>query len=177
MLELIIWAIIIFAIYAANKKKAEKNRQNQQSPVQQNYRQQPQVDMAAKQRELKQRLQQKYAGQNVQYRAPQPQQRPVQQNPQYRATQPQQRPVQQNPQYRAPQPQQRPVQQNPRQEDIFSRAVASVEEYEKDVPEKSALMDELDDLMLMGYQAEISFERDFLAEGIEMLNSYEVPGI
>lgn len=43
--------------------------------------------------------------------------------------------------------------------------------------EESCLMKELNDLMLMGYQTDLSFERDFLSEGIDMLNSYEMPGI
>lgn len=41
--------------------------------------------------------------------------------------------------------------------------------------EKSELMEELNDLMLMGYQTNLSYERDFVAEGIELLNSYELP--
>jgi hypothetical protein len=36
-----------------------------------------------------------------------------------------------------------------------------------------SLMERVNDLMIMGYQANLTFERDFVAEGIEMLNSYE----
>ena len=38
-----------------------------------------------------------------------------------------------------------------------------------------ALMDQGNDLMIMGYQANLSFERDFVAEGVEMLNRFELP--
>ncbi len=41
-------------------------------------------------------------------------------------------------------------------------------------PEESELMKQIDDLMIMGYTAEISNSRDFVAEGIEMLNQYEL---
>ena len=77
--------------------------------------------------------------------------------------------------------------------DILTRAAANVRENEQDELERqmldgaqtlvnaidiegtSELMREIDDLMIMGYQADLSFERDFVAEGVEMLNSYELP--
>lgn len=40
--------------------------------------------------------------------------------------------------------------------------------------EESELMKQIDDLMIMGYTAEISNSRDFVAEGIAMLNQYEL---
>ena len=46
-----------------------------------------------------------------------------------------------------------------------------------DIEKSSELMDRLNDLMIMGYQADLSFERDFLSEGIELLNRYELPTI
>ena len=76
---------------------------------------------------------------------------------------------------------------------ILTRAAANVRENEQDELERqmldgaqtlvnaidiegtSELMREIDDLMIMGYQADLSFERDFVAEGVEMLNSYELP--
>ena len=195
---LIIWLIILgFAIYNSKKKKNAKKAGEHP----QNYQRQQ-----SNQQELKNRLQQKYAGaatranatpvrQNVPYRAPQ--QRPVQQA--------QHRPMQQAPQQRPMQqaPQQRPVQQAPQQNDIMSRAVANVkvnevDELERsqsatainamsadvhnligmvDVAKSSELMAQLNDLMIMGYQADLSFERDFIAEGVDMLNSYELPEI
>lgn len=169
---LIIWLIILgFAIY--NSKK--KNNAKKAGEHSQNY--QPQQ---SNQQELKNRLQQKYAG---------------------AATRANATPVRQNVPYRAPQ--QRPVQQAPQQNDIMSRAVANVkvnevDELERsqpatatnamsadvhnlmgmvDVAKSSELMAQLNDLMIMGYQADLSFERDFIAEGVDMLNSYELPEI
>lgn len=37
-------------------------------------------------------------------------------------------------------------------------------------------MEELNDLMIMGYQVNVSFHRDFVAEGVEMLNRFEISG-
>lgn len=39
----------------------------------------------------------------------------------------------------------------------------------------SDLMREVNDLILMGYRSKLPFERDFVSEGIEMLNKYEIP--
>jgi len=227
---LIILAVAIYnSKRKAKQKSAQQRPQNYQQQSyqrpqgyrQQGYRQQPvkqaqgyqtrtngnpnmaqmQAEMARKQQELKNRLQQKYAGmtagtnarpvqQNVSYRAPQqvaqnsvPQQKPVQQAPQNSVPQqkpvqqaaqnsvPQQKPVQQAPQNSVPQ--QKPMQQK---NDIMSRAVANVKENEVDELAKSSeLMNQVNDLMIMGYQADLSFARDFVAEGIDMLNSYEIP--
>lgn len=43
-----------------------------------------------------------------------------------------------------------------------------------DEVETSALMQQINDLMITGYRGTLSFERDFVSEGIEMLNSYEL---
>ena len=39
-----------------------------------------------------------------------------------------------------------------------------------DIDSASELMHEVEDLMIMGYQANLPFERDFIAEGVAMLN-------
>lgn len=69
----------------------------------------------------------------------------------------------------------------PPQADIMSRAVANVKENAADVLEKKQvelqeddLMAQLQDLMVMGYWVDFDFSRDFVAEGIEMLNRYEL---
>lgn len=98
---------------------------------------------------------------------------------------------------------QRPVQgqqrpQNVQQSnDILSRATANVQENAGDLlkmqvtgadmmPDAqvfvnvidiggaSELMREVNDLMITGYRAEMTFERDFVAEGVEMLNRCEL---
>lgn len=88
--------------------------------------------------------------------------------------------------------------------DILSRANENVRENEVDLTERemetkdraeqtvtdahnlvnaiaigreSELMQQVNDLMIMGYQGNLSFERDFVAEGVEMLNSYELSDI
>lgn len=149
----------------AQNSRGYQTRQSQQTyqrnVSQQQYQQmsldmtQMRATMTAKQQELKSRLQQKY-------------------------------------------PAQRPVAKG----DILSRAAANTSEHNvdelelraseetlncvanihnlmciADSSEESCLMKELNDLMLMGYQADLSFERDFLSEGIDMLNRYEIPGV
>ena len=70
--------------------------------------------------------------------------------------------------------------------DILSRAAANVRENEADelmlhmetgalvTDEPSELIREINDLIIMGYQADMSFERDFIAEGVELMNRYEI---
>ena len=43
-----------------------------------------------------------------------------------------------------------------------------------DIDSASELMHEVEDLTIMGYQANLPFERDFIAEGVAMLNGYEL---
>ncbi|MDD7635760.1 MAG: hypothetical protein PUJ55_02335 [Clostridiales bacterium] len=227
---LIIWLIIVLVIYSNAKKKKAKaggrhpqdyqsknygRPQNYQQP--QNYQRpqgyqtgsngnpniaQMQAEVTRKQQELKNRLQQKYAG------AAGTNTRPVQQNVPYRAPQqtlqnsmPQQRPAQRTSQNSMPQ--QRPAQRISQQNEIMGRAIANVKENEVDelernqsavvknetsadvhniigiidVAKSSELMAQINDLMIMGYRTDLSFERDFVAEGVDMLNSYEIPGI
>ena len=87
--------------------------------------------------------------------------------------------------YRRPQPKQA-------ENDILKRAAANVSENDTDELEQqmmagahdlvnaididsaSELMHEVEDLMIMGYQANLPFERDFVAEGVAILNNYEL---
>lgn len=182
MFELIIWIIIICAIYGkAQKRKQQRSGQNYAQPNMQYTRQYQntasnaqykqsmqaqgypqsnysQADMAAKQRELKQRLQQKYAAQNTAQN--------VRQNTAGNAPQSMSYNVQSK---------EHTVQQKPA--DILGKAAGNVIEYEADMTNNSRLMDEVNDLILMGYQADLTFSRDFVAEGIKMLNSYEISGV
>ena len=43
-----------------------------------------------------------------------------------------------------------------------------------DIDSASELMHEVEDLMIKGYQANLPFERDLIAEGVAMLNGYEL---
>lgn len=87
--------------------------------------------------------------------------------------------------YRRPQPKQA-------ENDILKRAAENVNENDVDELEQqmmagahelvnaididstSELMHEVEDLMIMGYQANLPFERDFIADGVAMLNGYEL---
>lgn len=43
-----------------------------------------------------------------------------------------------------------------------------------DINQDSDVLKQVNDLMVTGYSGEMSFERDFVAEGVEMLNRYEL---
>lgn len=73
------------------------------------------------------------------------------------------------------------VQQNIRTEDyeekesILHKAVQNSKEVGcDDITMDEDLMKKVNDLIVMGYTGELSFERDFVAEGIDMLNRYEI---
>lgn len=187
----LIWVLIIAAAIWGQVKKQQRGRgdstprqpnprqraqQSYQKPQPQNYRPgnpgtgQAMAAMTAKQRELKDRLTQRYGKPAGASRGNQGSQGMRQQK----------------------------VTQQPG--DILSRATANVRENERDqlemelevrhpgsvmtrdahdlvgavdIAESSELMRQVSDLMIMGYQADLTFERDFVAEGVEMLNSYE----
>ena len=121
-----------------------------------------QRDLSVRQQELKQRLQQKYGTAASNTAKPTQAARPV---------------------------------SNPGKGAILNRADSNVNEnqtdelreqfYEKtgeppkkvhgECEDECSLMDQVNDLMIMGYQANLSFERDFVAEGVEMLNRFELP--
>lgn len=190
----IIWIIIIAVVVIGEVKKQQRRQQGNRGagqqryqPPQQSYRpgnqsigQAQQASLAAmnaKQQELKNRLTQRY-GKPVGTTARQTgnvQQRAGQQNMQRTVQKP---------------------------NDILSRANANVRENAQDlleqqmavkheggpmvrdahdlvgavdITESSELMRQVSDLMIMGYQADLTFERDFLAEGVELLNRYELP--
>ena len=121
-----------------------------------------QRDLSVRQQELKQRLQQKYGTAASNTAKPTQAARPV---------------------------------SNPGKGAILNRADSNVNEnqtdelreqfYEKtgeppkkvhgECEDECSLMDQVNELMIMGYQANLSFERDFVAEGVEMLNRFELP--
>lgn len=95
-----------------------------------------------------------------------------------------------------------PEYRQPERKDILSRAAANVMENQQDKLElemkagkkaddsmigayRSAdrmaaestgeLMKTVENLIVMGYHPDLTFERDFIAEGIEMLNQFEIP--
>lgn len=82
----------------------------------------------------------------------------------------------------------------PKEENIVSRAADNVQENDTDILRmqmdaareedygsgiagirmESPLMKEVEDLMIKGYDGELTYVRDFVAEGIALLNSYEL---
>lgn len=192
---IIVIIVVVWVIFAEKKKKAQKAQKSTGTIKQQNTgkrnrqnmdrKSQPgntlqdaanvmQKSMTQTQRELKERLQKKYgnaaqAGRTV---------------------------PQKNGQRTAPAPQsdvqstrvQQPAQENT----ILSRVAANVQEDAVDelrfeqteniaveslglaTMENSPLMQQISDLMITGYTGELSFGRDFVAEGVEMLNRCEM---
>lgn len=167
MPALIIWLIIIFLIYSRSKGKEQKKNQQYQKSYQAQtnvnaYAEEKNAETLKKQQELKNRLQQKY-GSTV--------------------TETQTGSIQQT----------RPT-------DIASRVATNVKEYEVDELKRkqsaeitkesilhasdmgdastdtrtSEVMNQINDLMIMGYQANLSFERDFIGEGMDLLSQYEL---
>ncbi len=177
------WGIIVVIIAVAvsvsqNKKKtrgvgkregagvAQKRIQSASDSMQQNTaaRQQAFDQLGQKQRELKQRLMQKYGRRDEAAK-------------------------------RAQQPRRTSEEQ---EYDILDRAEANVNEIQTDAAKRSLfeaqsggasagfdtgwedgdiLMREVENLMITGYQYSLSYERDFVGEGIEMLNRMEMPEV
>jgi hypothetical protein len=166
-MKVIIYLIIL--VYIIKKVKKHKEENSKQKPVQPNQpRQQVRPNQAsqqvrpnqARQQELKQRLQKQYENVVNKYLTP-------------------------------------IIEDGKQQDDIMGRVHANVAEYagnqieqegkQDNIPvteghidycltedEDCSLMDRVYDLMIMGYQADLTFERDFVAEGIAMLNSYKL---
>ena len=204
---IIIWAIILGAIFYINKKSksaGSKNTQPNKPRPQQKQMQQiwnsMQNTVQSGMNALNQTYQQKPQPQ-MQQRARQPQRPQMQQ----RAQQPQRPQMQQR-----VQPQQRPQQSNP---DIVQRAVKNNARFADDTTQKEietmhghseaqqrlaqehsrncqtlhtkaadgakiieaetqSMFGSVDDLIAMGYSGNLEFERDFLGEGLDMINNF-----
>ncbi|MDY5884081.1 MAG: hypothetical protein SPJ65_12295 [Roseburia sp.] len=65
------------------------------------------------------------------------------------------------------------LKQQEQENSILERANLNLQEYEGDV--ESDMLSQVNDRIVTGYSGEMEFERDFIAEGIEMLNSFQVP--
>lgn len=204
---IIIWAIILGAIFYINKKSknaGSKNTQpNKPRPQQKQMRQiwnSMQNTVQSGMNALNQTYQQKPQPQ-MQQRAQQPQRPQMQQ----RAQQHQRPQMQQR-----VQPQQRPQQSNP---DIVQRAVKNNTRFADDTTQKEletmhghseaqqrlaqehsrncqtlhtkaadgakiieaetqSMFGSVEDLIAMGYSGNLEFERDFLGEGLDMINNF-----
>ena len=204
---IIIWAIILGAIFYINKKSKNAGSKNtqpnkprpQQKQIQQIWNSM-QNTVQSGMNALNQTYQQKPQPQ-MQQRAQQPQRPQMQQ----RAQQPQRPQMQQR-----VQPQQRPQQSNP---DIVQRAVKNNTRFADDTTQKEletmhghseaqqrlaqehsrncqtlhtkaadgakiieaetqSMFGSVEDLIAMGYSGNLEFERDFLGEGLDMINNF-----
>ena len=206
-MDVIIWAIILGAVFYINKKSksaGSKNTQpNKPRPQQKQIRQiwnSMQNTVQSGMNALNQTYQQKPQPQ-MQQRAQQSQRPQMQQ----RAQQPQRPQMQQR-----VQPQQRPQQSNP---DIVQRAVKNNARFADDTTQKEietmhghseaqqrlaqehsrncqtlhnkaadgakiieaetqSMFGSVEDLIAMGYSGNLEFERDFLGEGLDMINNF-----
>lgn len=206
-MDVIIWAIILGAVFYINKKSksaGNKNTQPNKPRPQQKQMQQiwnsMQNTVQSGMNALNQTYQQKPQPQ-MQQRAQQSQRPQMQQ----RAQQPQRPQMQQR-----VQPQQRPQQSNP---DIVQRAVKNNARFADDTTQKEleamhghseaqqklaqehsrncqtlhtkaadgakiieaetqSMFGSVEDLIAMGYSGNLEFERDFLGEGLDMINNF-----
>ena len=206
-MDIIIWAIILGAIFYINKKSksaGSKNTQPNKPRPQQKQMQQiwnsMQNTVQSGMNALNQTYQQRPQPQ-MQQRAQQPQRPQMQQ----RAQQPQRPQMQQR-----VQPQQRSQQSNP---DIVQRAVKNNARFADDTTQKEletmhghseaqqrmaqehsrncqtlhtkaadgakiieaetqSMFGSVEDLIAMGYSGNLEFERDFLGEGLDMINNF-----
>ena len=206
-MDVIIWAIILGAVFYINKKSKSAGSKNtqpnkprpQQKQIQQIWNSM-QNTVQSGMNALNQTHQQKQQPQ-MQQRAHQPQRPQMQQ----RAHQPQRPQMQQR-----VQPQQRPQQSNP---DIVQRAVKNNARFADDTTQKEletmhghseaqqrlaqehsrncqtlhtkaadgakiieaetqSMFGSVEDLIAMGYSGNLEFERDFLGEGLDMINNF-----
>ena len=206
-MDVIIWAIILGAVFYINKKSKSAGSKNtqpnkprpQQKQIQQIWNSM-QNTVQSGMNALNQTYQQKSQPQ-MQQRAQQPQRPQMQQR-----VQPQQRPQMQQ----RVQPQQRPQQSNP---DIVQRAVKNNARFADDTTQKEleamhghseaqqrlaqehsrncqtlhtkaadgakiieaetqSMFGSVEDLIAMGYSGNLEFERDFLGEGLDMINNF-----
>lgn len=171
VLELLV--IIAIFLVRASVKSGKKEASMRQTPRKLNEQRRELTEaMSQKQRELTEAMSQKQRErmQMLQRPAQQTQQSRPQQTSRKQAASQAYRATQKQESYRTAQ-----EQTTGRQKDILARATGNVHENDVDELERQDLMGTVENLMIMGYQPKLSYQRDFLAEGIEMLNTYTVP--
>lgn len=158
-MDVIIWAIILGAVFYINKKSKSAGSKNtqpnkprpQQKQIQQIWNSM-QNTVQSGMNALNQTYQQKQQPQ-MQQRAHQPQRPQMQQR-----VQPQQR------------PQQRMTQEHSRNcQTLHTKAADGAKIIEA---ETQSMFGSVEDLIAMGYSGNLEFERDFLGEGLDMINNF-----
>lgn len=152
-MDVIIWAIILGAIFYINKKSksaGSKNTQPNKPRPQQKQMQQIWNSMQNTVQSGMNALNQTY------------QQKP---QPQQRVQQPQRPQMQQR-----VQPQQRMAQEHSRNcQTLHTKAADGAKIIEA---ETQSMFGSVEDLIAMGYSGNLEFERDFLGEGLDMINNF-----
>lgn len=154
-MDVIIWAIILGAVFYINKKSksaGSKNTQPNKPRPQQKQMQQIWNSMQNTVQSGMNALNQTYQ------QRPQPQM-------QQRAQQPQRPQMQQR-----VQPQQRMAQEHSRNcQTLHTKAADGAKIIEA---ETQSMFGSVEDLIAMGYSGNLEFERDFLGEGLDMINNF-----
>ena len=128
--------------------------------------------MSQKQKELKARLQQKYPG----IGSAQPYQaRPASQSAQFYQARQTAGSAQSYQTGQAEKGRPQNVWQTVTSGDILTRAAENVRENDGDLLEQEDFLAKVETLMITGYQSKLTYERDFLSEGLDLLNSYRIP--
>ncbi len=186
-MDVIIWAIILGAVFYINKKSKSAGSKNtqpnkprpQQKQIQQIWNSMQntvQSGMNALNQTYQQRAQQPQRAQQSQ--RPQPQQRPQQSNPDIV-----QRAVKNNARFADDttqkeleamhghsEAQQRMAQEHSRNcQTLHTKAADGAKIIEA---ETQSMFGSVEDLIAMGYSGNLEFERDFLGEGLDMINNF-----
>lgn len=166
-LIVLIIAVIGIIVKAKSSDEKKKKQNTYQKPQQPRYVQQP--------RPQQPRYVQQPRPQQPGYAQPQPV-KTVQSQKEQRERYEQWKAVKESTQGKAMdamQQMKRQEQQKQQENAILERANQNLQEYEGDV--ESDMLSQVTDRIVTGYTGDMKFDRDFIAEGIEMLNSFQVP--
>lgn len=180
-MDVIIWAIILGAVFYINKKSksaGSKNTQPNKPRPQQKQIQQIWNSMQNTVQSGMNALNQTYQQRAQQSQRPQPQQRPQQSNPDIV-----QRAVKNNARFADDttqkeleamhghsEAQQRMAQEHSRNcQTLHTKAADGAKIIEA---ETQSMFGSVEDLIAMGYSGNLEFERDFLGEGLDMINNF-----
>ena len=170
LIGLIFWAVIVSKIVKAVKGDKKKKRQNvqqrqtvQQRPVQKTTQAQRDAYYYSQQKSTKERLQQKYGAQ----------QKPAQKSDILSR-------AKENVEENEPDKMEQQIHAEVcRDFRATAHATSDVAVHKEESPlcdtgEESDIIKRVNDLIVTGYSGDMNFERDFIAEGVDMLNRFTV---
>lgn len=194
LLEAAFWFLIIAAIVHRVTRSNQSSKQTGRTPDYQTYYKNQGTNMQPKEQRVTPNYQAPQQRVTPNYQAPQQRVAPNHQAPQQRVT-PNHQALQQKvaSNYQAPQqkvasnvqqkaakrqitPEERKRLEQYRAEkearpQILERAASNAAKYKENQTNES-LLGNIEDLMVKGYDGELSFERDFVAEALDMINSF-----